>query len=725
MADGKLVYDIVANTDNLDADLSKAEKTASSKLEKMGSVGKAAGAAIATSFAAIGAAAISVGGIAINSANNFDIAMNQIAAATGAAEDELKEYETTLKNIYTNNYGESFEDIADKVSRVEQQIKNLNQADLQNIVEGLYTLEDTFESDFNETLRGLDQLITQFGLSSAEALDLMASGMQHGLNYTDELGDNIAEYAGKFAQAGYTAEEYFQLLANGSQGGAYNLDKINDAINEITTRLADGTIDEKLGSFSEGTQKVFKAWKDGSASQKQVIDSIVKDINDCESAQQALTLAATAFGTMGEDANLDFVKSLTAVGEEFDNVAGTMEKVKAVKYDDLGSMLAGVSRALETLLIPLGESLIPILQDILTNLLPVLQEALPPIITALEEMFPPILAIVSEALPPLIELFNQLVPLFFQLLELLSPIITDILPILSETLLLIVPILQNILSAILPPLLNLLVSLLDPLMQIIEMLLPPLLQIIEALLPPLINILNAVLPPLLDVLLLLLDPIIDLIETLLPPLVDMLDGLGPMFEAVGEVIVFLAEMLSDELGEAFERIMPMIELLMEVLGNLIEFITNVFSGDWESAWDSLVSVFKSAFGIIPQYMENIINTVIDAINNLLDGLSWAADLIGIDISFRLGHISLPKFHTGGIVDFNTNEGAALLQDGEMILTQHQQAELFAIANGEELSSNRQLTADITLTGDVQMDGFKVGKVVLRNLDDVASFMLRG
>ena len=68
---------------------------------------------------------------------------------------------------------------------------------------------------------------------------------------TQELGDNLAEYSGKFSQAGYSAQEYFQLLQNGLEGGSYNLDKVNDSINEVTTRLADGTIEDSMSKIDE------------------------------------------------------------------------------------------------------------------------------------------------------------------------------------------------------------------------------------------------------------------------------------------------------------------------------------------------------------------------------------------------------------------------------------------------------------------------------------------
>ncbi len=98
----------------------------------------------------------------------------------------------------------------------------------------------------NETLRGVNSLMEQYGLTAQEAMDYIVKGTQNGLDKTNELGDNLSEYAGKFAQAGYSAEEYFQLLNNGLDGGAYNLDKVNDAINEVTTRMVDGTIADSL-----------------------------------------------------------------------------------------------------------------------------------------------------------------------------------------------------------------------------------------------------------------------------------------------------------------------------------------------------------------------------------------------------------------------------------------------------------------------------------------------
>lgn len=315
-------------------------------------------------------------------------------AQTGASTDEMREFKHEMDDLYANNYGERLQDIGDKMAYVKQVTGETDPSKIRELVENAITLEDTFGSDFNETIRGASNLMQHFELDASEAFDLFAKGSQEGLDYTGELGDNIAEYGGNFKQAGYSAQEYFQLLKNGTKGGAYNLDKVNDSINEIKNRLADGTIgdtmaeiDEKTGELKDGTgiwskttEKAFKAWQKGKGKMKDVIDSIVSDISNCKDEQEALTMASTAFGTMGEDANLNVVKSLTTLGEDFTDVKGKMEEVKNVKYDTVASSLETIKRGLTVNVVE------PIVGPVLSSLLQLAQwfpKHIPEIVTLL------------------------------------------------------------------------------------------------------------------------------------------------------------------------------------------------------------------------------------------------------------------------------------------------------------------------------------------------------
>lgn len=302
----------------------------------------------------------------------------QFAAATGTATDAMGDYETAIKNVYKNNFGESLQDVAEKMAKVKEVTGELDAGNLEKMTEKAITLEDVFGMDMQESLRGVQSLMDHFGMTSEEAFDLMSSGAQQGLNYTDELGDNVAEYAGKFAEAGFSAEEYFQLLQNGSQGGAYNLDKVNDAVNEVTTRLADGTIantmtqiDEKTGKVKDGTgiwsaetEKLFAAWQNGEATQKDVFNSIVSDIQNTTNEQDKMNLAATAFGTMAEDGGTKFIESLSSVGDSFDDVKGKADELAAVKYDTPQAAIQGIGRNLKVdLLDPMVQKLMPYLNQ--------------------------------------------------------------------------------------------------------------------------------------------------------------------------------------------------------------------------------------------------------------------------------------------------------------------------------------------------------------------------
>lgn len=288
----------------------------------------------------------------------------QFAAATGTATDAMGEYQTAIENVYKNNFGESLEDVAGKMAKVKEITGEIDPTNLQTMTEKAMTLEDVFGMDMTESLRGVQSLMNHFGISSEEAFDLMSSGAQQGLNYSDELGDNIAEYSGKFAEAGFSAEEYFQYLQNGSQGGAYNLDKVNDSLNEVTTRLADGTIEDALDSFDSNTQNVFKAWQDGKATQQDVVNAIVQNIKNTTNEQDKMNLAATAFGTMAEDGGTKFIESLSSVGKSFDDVKGKADELAAVKYDTPQAAIQGIGRNLKVdLLDPMTQKLMPYLNQ--------------------------------------------------------------------------------------------------------------------------------------------------------------------------------------------------------------------------------------------------------------------------------------------------------------------------------------------------------------------------
>ena len=319
-----------------------------------------------------------VGDKAVSAYAETETAVSKVNAYFGETGEAAEASAEIVKNVYGSGVGQSMDAVAEAVIMVKKNLGDLGDTDLTNLTKQALTLEELYGIDMNETLRGVNSLMKQYGLTAQEAMDYIVRGTQNGLDKTNELGDNLSEYAGKFEQAGYSASEYFQLLQNGLQGGAYNLDKVNDAINEVTTRLADGTIGDSIDLYSQKTQSLFLAWQIGEATQKQVIDSIVADIGNCTSQQEALNMAAQAFGTMAEDGNLKFITSLTSVGETYDSVAGSAENLFNQTQTPMQEMEAN-TRKLQQALVPLGEKIVELANVVLPPLVA--------IITAVSEVF--------------------------------------------------------------------------------------------------------------------------------------------------------------------------------------------------------------------------------------------------------------------------------------------------------------------------------------------------
>jgi phage-related minor tail protein len=675
LAEGEVIYDVRADDSKLDSDLTGAEKTTSSKLGKIGGVAAKAGKVAGAAFAAIGSAALAVGTKAVTGAVSFDQAMNQFAASTGIAESELSDYENTLKDIYTNNYGDSFEDVADAMAAVTQQMDDLDQASLQNITESAFTLRDTFGYDINESVRAANTMMTQFGIEGDKAMGLIATGAQNGLDFSGELLDSISEYSVQFAKVGLDADDMFKIMEKGAETGAFNLDKVGDAIKEMSIRVVDGsaTTQEGFSAIGLNADEMAAKFAAGGDSAKEAFDQTIQALADMEDPLAQNQAGVALFGTMWEDLGPEVVTQLANIEDGAYATSDSMEELKDIKYDDLGSMMESLGRSVETLLLPLGEALIPLIQQIIEEILPVIEENLPLLTDFISQLVSSLMPLVESLLPPIMDLFNLLLPILIQFIE-----------------------------QILPPIIELLTTLLPPIMKLVETLLPPLIDLFAALITPLAEILSAILPPLIDVINMLLEPIMALIDQLLPPLTELFKGLMPIFDALSPVIEFLGQLFSKVLGGAIEAIMPIIEGVMDVFGGLIDFITGVFSGNWEQAWNGIVDMFKGIFNLIPTIVEGIINGAIAIINGIIWGINQLTGAIGIPAIPEIPNVSLPRFHTGGIVDFAMGEGPALLKDGEMVLTQKQQAELFALANGNY--SDAANSSVIVVNSPLYLDG---------------------
>lgn len=233
----------------------------------------------------------------------------------------------------------------------------------------------------------------------------------------------------------------------------------------------------------------------------------------------------------------------------------------------------------------------------------------------------------------------------------------------------------------------------------------------------------------------LFDSFKPLIDEALPFLMELFEELYPVFQSAIDIISILAQQALGVLKSAFDNMQPAISTLKTILDGLLKFITGVFSGDWRQAWDGIVEIFKGIFNIIPDTVESVVNGVIDMINGLIRGVNSISENIGISLP-TISHVTLPRLQTG--IDYVMDDWTpAYLDRGEMVLTKEDAAFMRASGGVDGIqhtisgmwndTTQNQIGGAYAfeLHGDVTMDGFKVGKVVLRNLDDASSFTLRG
>lgn len=224
----------------------KSNKTDLSKVKKeMDDVKSSADnlkSAVGDTLKEAGAAATAVGGAltgTVISANSEEKALNSLQAQAGLTAEEMTKYKSVLEDVYKGNFGESQEEVANVLALIKQTTNETNPSKLKDMTENLFTLRDTYDYDFIETLRAVNMLMEQFGVTGDEAFNLIAQGSQKGLNKNGDLLDTINEYSVHYKQLGYDANEFFNSLENGSKAGTFSIDKLGDAMKEFGIRSKD------------------------------------------------------------------------------------------------------------------------------------------------------------------------------------------------------------------------------------------------------------------------------------------------------------------------------------------------------------------------------------------------------------------------------------------------------------------------------------------------------
>ena len=305
------------------------------------------------------------------------------------------------------------------------------------------------------------------------------------------------------------------------------------------------------------------------------------------------------------------------------------QRILGANFDNMkaqvGGPLLGAFANLTTGLLPVVETMGPLLTGVIEDLAPIITD-LAGQIPGLLESFLPMLPVIGELAGIFLELAADLLPIFVDLIMALMPAITDLLPILAEFI-------GNAMAVLVP----ILVQLIDALVPIIEALLPVFMELFEALAPVMLTLIEAMLP---------------IIELLLPMFIQFIEFLTP-------ILVTVAEIIGNILVFAIELFVGAITGITESLATFGEF--------FRTLWDGIKEFFVNTINALISGFEGFVNFVIRGVNKIVDALNglsfevpdWVPEIGGATLGFsipKIPEISLGRIAlaNGGLVTGPTN-----------------------------------------------------------------------
>lgn len=228
-----------------------------------------------------------------------------------------------------------------EATRLTQQFTGKEGDDLKAFRNEVQAVADAFNVDFKETIVAANALAKQFGISADEALKLVKDGFISGGNVTGQFLDNLKEYPAYFKEAGISADQFVAIVTQTNKSGVFS-DKGIDAIKEANLRLREMTTATAaaLGGIGISSEQVQKDLQTGAKTTFDVMRDISAKLNELpDSATQVGTAIADIFGGPGEDAGLQYLRTLKDISTNMDEVKGKAGLLGQLQEEQLQSQI--------------------------------------------------------------------------------------------------------------------------------------------------------------------------------------------------------------------------------------------------------------------------------------------------------------------------------------------------------------------------------------------------
>ena len=660
MAKSKVMELAIKIAGKVDKSLGTSTKAANKQLATIQKAANKVSTTMTAGLAAMGTGAIAATKYLADLGGEWQTATNQVAASTGAAGKELEGLRDVMEDVYAANYGDSVADVGDAVAMVNRNMANLDQNGLTAATEGALALRDAFEYDVAESTRAAEAIRKNFGSSAEEAFSLIAAGAQNGLDYSGELIDTINEYSSQFAKLGFDADGMFNILQAGADGTAWNLDKVGDAIKEFSIRAIDGsdTTVEAFTSLGYNAEELMATFAAGGEGANDAFFDVLDTLMAVDDQVERDALGVALFGTQWEDLGVEAMEAMANASQAAYDTGDALEQINQVKYNDLDSALQGIGRQIEVALLPAADAMY---QSLMSNM--------PEISAAIEEVSPVVAEIaedfadwaggaISEGLPVLVDGIRDFANWAGKAYEKAKPFLSFLWEH-KGTVLAVAAALR-----VLGPAIGAVTTAMNAFRtaKTFMALLQSSGKITQvtnafkafgsALMGPL-GIIIAVAGAIA-----LLYKNWDTVKAWLVNFGNTVNQIWTNFSnMVGNAIAAIGQkfpMLGAYLQGWWESIQAAVDNVKAIFQNIIDFISNVFSGNWSAAWQNIVNIFGNLFGMIVNLAKAPINGVISAINWVISKINsisvtipdWVPGVGGKTLGFNIP--TIPQLAEGGV-----------------------------------------------------------------------------
>lgn len=550
-------------------------------------------------------------------AASSESALSRFSAKAGIATEDAKEYEGVLQSIYKNNYGESYEDIADAMGEVAVALGEMDPSNMQEVTESALALRDVYGYEVPESLRTVNTLMKNFGVTSEQAFDYIVKGQQKGLDFSGEFLDTLNEYSVQFGKLGLDIDDMFSILETGAEGGAFNLDKVGDAVKEFSIRIIDGsdTTTHALETLGYDVDDTMAAFAEGGEGARDLFFEMITQLSYMDDEVQKNLVGTELFGTMWEDLGPEVVKQLADMTSGAFEAEGAMNELKEVKYDNLKSAMEGLGRSIQVAGASLGKYFIPFVQSAID------------LVQGWTDKFNSL----SESSKQMVVIIGTIVAAIGPILLIVGKLITGISSLMTAMSTL------SGLSAILAPVGTVLSGFVAPIVAILAAI-----GVLVVAWQTDFNGMRETVSSVFESIQSIVSSVMTIVQSVVTTVLGIVVSLWQNNFANMQGIV----------TAAFNTIQSTLENAFTVIEDIFAIFANLFTGNWSGLWESVKKLLNDQWVLITSLLGNFLNLIIQLIVGIVGGVYEAMASVAKAASdaFESGFNALLNWFKGVIDD---------------------------------------------------------------------------